>query len=380
MSLDLSLNESEEILKSAATNFLQREISKDTLQAFLDSDTGYDEATWKKVVQMGWLGILIPEEYGGTGYPLTTAGVLFEALGTGPLPGPYFSSGILGSLVIMETGTEDQKKNILPEVAEGKIVVTLALTETEYGWNPGNIKAKAEAKNGDYILNGVKLFIHDAKSATHFLVAARTGNGSDPEGGISLFLVESNAPGLSVRRLPGYLTGQSFEVKLDGVKVPVSNMLGEKDRAWSGLSKAINTAIPVLCAYKVGGCQAAFDQAVEYSRVRMQFGQPIGRFQRVQDIIIEIINQADAARWTTYEALWKVDTGQPGQQESIHLAKIQASESYWKACNMAHRAISGISYSMEHPVAFHTKTSRYLYSYLGEPAFHRQKLAQLLTV
>lgn len=379
MSLDLSLNESEEILKSAALNFLQREVPKDNLQAFLDSETGYDEAIWKKIVQMGWLGILIPEEYGGTGYPLTTAGVLFEALGTGPLPGPYFSSGILASLVIMETGTEDQKKNILPEVAEGKIIATLALTETEYGWNPGNIKTAAGAKNGDYVLNGVKLFVHDAQSATHFLVAARTAESDDPAQGLSLFLVEANSPGLSIRRLPGYLLGQSFEVKLDGVKVPAYNMLGAKDQCWTGLSKAINNAIPVLCAYKVGGCQAVFDQAVEYSRVRMQFGQPIGRFQRVQDIIIEMINLADAARWTTYEALWKVDTGQPGQQESIHLAKLLASESYWKACNQAHRAISGISYSMEHPVAFHTKTSRYLYSYLGEPAFHRQKLAELLT-
>jgi len=378
MSLDLSLNESEEILKTAALNFLQREVSKDTLQAFLDSDTGYDEATWKKVIQMGWLGILIPEEYGGTGYPLTTAGILFEALGSGPLPGPYFSSGILGSLVIMEAGTEDQKKNILPEVAEGNIIVTLAMTEEDYGWSPQNIKTKAEAQNGDYVLNGVKLFINDAQAATHFLVVARTGNSDDPAGGISLFLVDRNTPGVSIRRLSGYLLGQSFEVKLDGVKVPASNILGEKDRAWPGLVKAINTSIPVLCAYKVGGSQAAYDIAVEYSRVRVQFGQPIGRFQRVQNIIIDLINYVDAARWTTYEALWKIDTDQPGQQESIHLAKIVASESYWKACNQAHRAISGLSYSMEHPVAFHTKTSRYLYNFLGEPAFHRQKLAKLL--
>ena len=376
MSLDLSLNESEEILKTAALNFLQREISKDTLQAFLDSDTGYDDATWKKVVQMGWLGILIPEEYGGTGYPLTTAGILFEALGSGPLPGPYFSSGILGSLTIMETGSEDQKKAVLPEVAEGKMVVTLAMTEEDYGWNPQNIKTKAQAQNGDYVLNGTKLFINDAKAATHLLVPARTGD--DTEGGLSLFLVESNSPGVSIRKLPGYLLRQSFEVKLDGVKVPASNMLGEKDRAWAGLSKAINTAIPVLCAYKVGGAQAVYEIAVEYSRVRMQFGQPIGRFQRVQNIIIDLINYVDQARWSTYEALWKLDTDQPEQQASIHLAKILASEGYWKACNQSHRAISGLSYSMEHPTAFHTKTSRSLYNYLGEPAFHRQKLAKLL--
>jgi len=116
---------------------------------------------------------------------------------------------------------------------------------------------------------------------------------------------------------------------------------------------------------------------VEHSRVRVQFGQAIGRFQRVQDMIIEIINQVETARWTTYEALWKLDT-QGLVSESVHLAKAVASESYWQACNFAHRAISGISYSMEHPLSLHTRASRYLYNYLGEPAYHKQQLAKFL--
>jgi alkylation response protein AidB-like acyl-CoA dehydrogenase len=378
MSLDLGLNESEEILQSAALNFLQREVPKDTLQSFLDSDTGYNADVWKKVVEMGWMGILIPEEYGGTAYPLTTAGVLFEALGTAPLPGPYFSSGILGSLIVLEAGSEDQKKSILPEVAEGKIVLTLASTEADYGWTPEGIKTAAKEKNGDFIINGLKLFIFDAQSATHFIVAAHTGNGDDPGKAVSLFLVESNTKGISIRRLPGYFAGRAFEVRFDSVTVPKSNLLGVLDAGWDALSKAVAKSIPVLCAYKVGGCQAVFNIALEYSRVRVQFGQPIGRFQRVQDMIIEMVNHADAARWTTYEALWKLDAQKPAA-ESIHLAKAVASEAYWQTCTLGHRAISGISYSMEHPLAFHTRTSRCLYNYLGEPAFHKQKLARMIT-
>ncbi|MBW2091065.1 MAG: acyl-CoA dehydrogenase family protein [Deltaproteobacteria bacterium] len=372
MSLDLSLNEDEEILKSAAMNFLQREVPKDTLQSLLDSDTGYTAGIWKKAVEMGWMGILIPEEYGGTGYPLTTAGVLFEALGTGPLPGPYFSSGILGSLIIMEAGSSAQKEDILPDVSEGKIVLAPALTEAEYGWTDAGIKTVAEEKNGDFELNGTKLFIPEAQTASHFIVLARTGTG------LSLFFLDSKTDGVSVRRLPGYLAGRSFEVRLNSVKVSKANLLGEKNQGWQALERAINKSIPVLCAYKVGGCQAAFEIALDYSRVRVQFGQPIGRFQRVQDMIIEMVNHVDAARWTTYEALWKLDTQRPAS-ESIHLAKAVASEAYWQVCTLGHRAISGISYSMEHPLAFHTRTSRYLYNYLGEPAFHRHRLAQILT-
>ncbi len=374
MSLDIRLTESEEILKTAAFNFIKRDISKETLMALHDSETGFNEDIWRKVIDMGWLGIVTPEEYGGTGYPLTTAGVLFEALGAAPLPGPYFSSGILGSLIIQEAGTGEQKKEILPLVADGSRVLALAMTESEYGWHSGAIKIKVEEKNGEFILNGLKMFVQDAISATHFIVPLRTGPDSDS---ISLFLVDKKTEGVSIRQLPGYLNSRTVEVKFNSVKLPQSALLGEKDNGWAPLTKAIQTSIPVLCAYKVGGCQAVFDMAADHSRVRVQFGQAIGRFQRVQDLMIEIINQVDAARWTTYEALWKLDS-QGLVSESVHLAKAVASEAYFQACNLGHRAISGISYSMEHPLSLHTRASRYLYNFLGEPAYHKQQLARIL--
>lgn len=377
MSIDLSLTENEEMLKNTALRFLEREVPKELMQELHDSDTGYTEDIWRKVKEMGWLGIIIPEEYGGVEYPLTSAGVLFEALGTGPLPGPYFSSGILGSLIVNEAGTEEQKKEILPQVADGTMVLTLALTEPEFSWEPGSIKTSAEKNNGDFVLNGVKLFTFDALAATHFLVAARTGEGKDSDRGISLFLVDSKTAGVSTRILPGYLAGRTFEVKFESMRIPQSALLGHINEAWPALTEAINKAAPILCAYKAGGCQAVFRIAVEYSRVRVQFSQPIGRFQRVQDMIIEMINHADSARWTTYEALWKLDTDRPAV-ESVHLAKAVTSEAYWQVCTLGHRAISGISYSMEHPLALHTRTSRHLYNYLGEPGHHRQKIAQFL--
>ena len=378
MSLDLNLTESEEMLKASALDFMKRDTPKEVIQRLQETDTGLTDELWRKVVEMGWLGIIIPEQYGGTGNPLTSAGVLFEAMGTGPLPGPYFSSGILSSLIVLEAGTEDQKQRVLPAIAGGKQILTLALTEPVYSWGPGAIQTTATGRDGDFILDGLKLFTMDAQAATHFIIVARTEKNSDPTKGISLFLVDRESEGVSVTRLPGFLTGRTFEVKLDSVKVPQSAMLGGKDDGWHLLEQSIGKAIPVLCAYKVGGCQAVFDMALEYSRIRIQFGLPIGRFQRVQDMIINMVTHLDAARWATYEALWKLDTQMPAS-ESIHLAKALASQAYWEVCTIGHQVFSGISYSKEHALSFHTRVSRSLYNFLGEPTYHRQQIAQLLT-
>ncbi len=378
MNLDLALTESEEMLKKTALDFMQRDAPKEVIQTLQETDTGYTEELWRKVVEMGWLGVVIPEQYGGTGNPLTSAGVLFEALGTGPLPGPYFSSGILGSSIILEAGTEEQKQHILPAIAAGEQILTLALTEPEYCWEPVAVQTTAESKNGDFVLDGLKLFTVDAQAATHFIVVARMGKGADPAKEISLFLVDGKSDGVSVRRLPGFFADRTFEVKLDSVKVAHSAMLGDKDEGWPALKQAIAKSIPVLCAYKVGGCQAVLEMALEYSRTRVQFGMPIGRFQRVQDMIIEMVDHADAARWTTYECLWKIDTQRPAA-ESVHLAKAVSSEAYWQVCTLAHQVFSGVSYSKEHPLSFHTRASRCLYNYLGEPSYHRWQIAQLLT-
>ncbi len=371
MRLDLGLTESEEMLRKTALDFMRREAPKDVIQTLQETDTGCSDQLWQKIVDVGWTGIVIPEEYGGSGGSLTAAAAVFEALGTGPLPGPLFSSSVLGVSVVLECGSQEQKRQVLPEVAKGGRRLALALTEPDYAWRPEAVTTTAEVANGDYVLNGVKLFVSDAAAASDLLVVARTSDG------IGVFLVDAGASGVSVNRLPGFLAGRSFEVKLESVTVPPSARLGNGG-ATAALRRAMSRATPVLCAYKVGGCQAIFDSVLDYSRIRVQFGQAIGRFQRVQDLIIEMVNHRDAARWTTYECLWKLDTGRPAE-ESVHLAKAVTSEAYWQVCTLAHRVLSGVSYSREHPASFHTRASRSLYHCLGDPAHHRRELARLIT-
>ncbi len=372
--MDLSLNQAQEMLKAAAQDFIQREYPKEKLLELEKTGTGCTPELWERAAALGWLGMPIPAEYGGEGLSLTDTAVLFQELGRGPVVGPHFSSSVLGSLLLLEAGTDTQKRQWLPQVCRGSIVLSAAISDPQRSWGPSAVRMAPDQRNGDYVLNGTKLFVQDAVMATHLVCAIRTGQDDDAVG---LLLVDASLPGVAVRNLPGFL-GQSSEVTFDNVTVPIDNLLGEAATGgWSSLEAALQKALPILCAYQVGGCEAVFDMSVAYSRTRVQFGTPVGRFQRVQDHIINLVNHLDAARWTTYEALWKLDTARPAR-DAVHLAKAVTAEAHYQACNYAHEVHAGVGSMIEYGLAMHTKMSRTLYSYLGDPKYHRRQLADAI--
>jgi alkylation response protein AidB-like acyl-CoA dehydrogenase len=372
--VDLSLTENQEMLKATARAFMEREASRDSIVALQRAGTSVEPGLWRKVSELGWLGILIPAEHGGSGQSLTDAAVLYEEMGRGPLPGPFFGSGILGPLILMEGATEAQRNLVLPALARGERVLSVAITEPNGSWGPQGVNLAPQRLDGRYRLDGVKLFVSDAVSATDLIVAVRTG---DAPGDVSLLLVDARAPGVSARTLPGFLTGQA-EITFENVEVPAGHLLGGREnQGWAALQRGLERALPVLCSYMVGGCQAVFDMSVAHSRERVQFGVPIGRFQRVQDHIIRLVNHLDSARWTTGEALWKLDTGRPAAA-AVHMAKAVASESYLEACNAAHEVHAGMGSLTEYGLSAHTQMSRTLFQYLGDPRWHKRRMADAL--
>ena len=373
--MDLTLNEAQRMLQQAARDFLEREAPKETIVRLMESDTGLPDGLWQTAAELGWLGMLVPPELGGSGNELTDVAVLFEELGKGPLPGPFFQSAVLGALTVLEGGTPAQRERLLPQVATGREVLAAAITEPDASWGPQGVRLAPtrRGRDGRYILSGVKLFVPDAPSATRFIVPVRTGAG---ESDVSLLLVGREQAGVSVRNLSGFL-GWQAEVRFDGVEVAASDLLGAENEGWAALERAMERALPVLCAYAVGGCQAVLDMSVKYSQTRQQFGVPIGRFQRVQDHIIRLVNHLDAARWTTYEALWKLDTGRPAKA-SVHLAKAVAAEAYFEACNAAHEVHAGVGSVIEYGLVPHTRMSRTLFHYLGDPKWHKRRMADAL--
>ena len=372
--MDLSLNEHQRMLEQSVRSFMERRAPRSKIVALQRSELGYEPETWKTIAELGWLGLLIPEQYGGGGASLTDAAVLYQEFGRGPLPGPFFSSGVLCALVLLEAATQEQCHRFLPAIARGEQIFSVAITEPARSWGPQGIALTAERHGERYRLNGTKLFVSDAVAATHFIVAVRTGPALDAT---SLLVIDKRAGGVSARLLAGFV-GWQAEVTFDNVEIPADALLGAREgKAWAALTRAMERALPILCAYQVGSCQAIFEMSVEYSQTRVQFGVPIGRFQRVQDHIIRLVNHLDAARWTTWEAIWKLDSGRPAAA-SVHLAKAVTAEAHIEACNAAHEVHAGIGSSLEYGLVPHTQLSRTLFNYLGDPKWHKRQMATAL--
>ncbi len=373
--MDLSLTEPQEMLRASARSFVEREAPRHALVAAQRDDAGLTPRLWSKAAELGWPGILVPAQYGGSESTLTDAAVLFEELGRGPVPGPFFSSGVLGALTVLEAATPAQRQALLPRVASGEAVLAVAITEPHASWGPQGVTLTLRRAGDRYRLDGVKLFVSDATAATHLVVVVRLGDGPRDLG---LLLVDAAAPGVRARRLPGFLSWQD-EVTFEGVEVPAADLLGGTGHdGWAALERALLRAWPVLCSFMVGGCQAVFEMSVAHSQQRVQFGVPIGKFQRVQDHVIRLVNSLDAARWTTAEALWKLDTGRPAA-DAVHLAKAVSSEGYLEACNAAHEVHAGQGSLTEYGLAAHTQMSRTLFAYLGDPRWHKRRMADALS-
>jgi len=369
--MDLTLTEQQKMLQSAVHELRNHDYTKEAIVA-LDAGTQLPDLLWDRLASTGILGSLIPEDYGGAGGSLMDTAVIYEELGQGPVPGPHFSSGVLSALVLLEGGTEEQKASLLPEIASGERVFAMAITEEDYGWGPEFVRLVARERGSDYSLDGTKMYVHDATEATDLIVACRLDNGT-----VGLMLVDARRGGVAIRSLLGFATGLC-EVGLADASVPRSALVGGgREDGWGILQRALLKALPVQCAYQVGGLAQVLEMSMAYSQTRHQFQQPIGRFQRVQDHIIDIVNHLDAARWTTYEALWTIDTRRDSAA-SVHTAAAVASEAYYLACNSAHDVHAGIGIVREYGLTLHTKMSRTLYDYLGGPRYHRKKLADAL--
>jgi alkylation response protein AidB-like acyl-CoA dehydrogenase len=368
--MDLTLTETQEMLKKVSADFVKAEAPAHEMTQWYRDKKTFRPDLYKKAADLGWLGMLLPEQYGGAGASFTDCAVVFEELGRGPVPGPLFSAGVLGAQIIFEGGSEEQKKSLLPPICSGKSIPIPALIDKAAYWGPEGVETRLTKSSGGYILEGVKRFVFDAEAATSFIVAAKTENNQ-----IALVLVDRAGAGMSVKSLAGFMVSAA-EVHFDKVKVPSSNVIAAAS-GWRVIEAALEKALPILCAYQVGGCQEIFDFTAEYTRTRVVFGQPIGRFQRVQDHCVELSIHLDAARWATYEAVWLLDSGMPAKA-SVHEAKAVASDGYHQACNYAHMVFAGLGTDYGHPLMAHSVLAHTLYQYLGAPAHHKRLMMDAL--
>ena len=385
---DLSLTSEQELLKSTAREFVERECSLATVRQIQEEEGGFSRELWRKIAGLGWAGILIPPAHGGEGGTLTDAAVLYEEMGRGLLPSPHHSSAVLGALILLRGGAGEQKERLLPAVARGELILALACTEAGYGWGPEHVRLTATPiAGGAFVLDGTKQFVPDAGIAGQLICvartassadAARTASSGDEQEGLTLFLVARDAAGVQLRPMTGFVGEPLYEVIFSGVEVSPDGIIGEVHRGWEVLAPALDSATALICAYIAGASRKVYERSLAYAQGRVQFGQPIARFQRVQDHLIDMVNNADGARWTAYEAVWKLENGKPGAEEAVSVAKVVASEGFYQLCESSHHLHAGIGSDEAYGLYLYTKASRSLYHYLGDPAFHRRRLARLL--
>ena len=365
--MDLKLNEDQSMMKKVAADFVKAEAPSYVITDWFQKKVAFLPELYKKTAEVGWLGMMLPEEYGGAGASCTDCAVVFEELGRGPLPGPYFSSGVLAAEIILAGGSPAQKKMLLPEICSGRDIVIPAISDDPIQWGPRSVQTRLSKTTGGFRLIGTKRFVYDGDAATSFICAARAESGE-----VVLALVDPNAPGVSVKPILGFMFGAG-EVRFDNVAVTADNFIGE----WVVVERALRKALPILCAFKVGACQEIFEMTNEYTRTRVVFGQPIGRFQRVQDHCVDISIHLDGARWITYETLWKIDSGIEAAA-SVHQAKAVASEAYYQSCNFSHMVFAGPGTDYKHPLMAHSVLAHSLYQYLGTPLYHKRAMVDAL--
>jgi alkylation response protein AidB-like acyl-CoA dehydrogenase len=355
--LDFALNEQQEMMQTLARDFLAGEYPDKVLRATAKDETGFTPELWQRMAATNLLGLSVPEEYGGVGDFLDLA-VVLEEMGKVCFISPFFAAVVLGVGIIMEAGSEEQRKQYLPEIVEGKTIVTLALVESSGKYTGDEIQLKAVARDGDYILNGVKMFVPYARVADCIVCAARTDNG------ITLFMVDKDAPGVTLMPLPVISGEKQYEVAFTDVKASAEDILGEVGDGWRHVEKLLERANAALCAEMVGLAGQALKITLDYAKERVAFGHPIGAFQSVQHRCADMLVDVEGARYVTYQAAWRINEGLPAARE-VAIAKAWVGRACRRVMHSAHQIHGAIGFTEDHILHFYTKKAEAAASSFG---------------
>ena len=375
--MDIGLSEEQEILKASARDFLATECPKKLVKELDESDKGYSPELWRKMAELGWMGLVFPEDYGGSGGTFLDLVVLLEEMGYNILPGPFFSTVVLGGLPILKAGSEEQRKEFLSKIARGELIFTMALTESTASYDASAITVKAFPRNGEYSINGTKLFVTDANVADYLLCVARTEETANPETGITIFVVDAKTPGIKCTLLKTLARDKQNEVVFNNVNVAKENIVGGLDHGWPVIQDTLEKAAVAKCAEMVGGAQAALEMAVNYAKERIQFNRPIGTFQAVQHYCANMVTDVDGARYITYKAAWELSKGIPATK-SVAMAKAWVGDAYQRVTMLGQQVFGAIGFTMDHDMHLYYRRARAGAIAFGNSNFHREVVAKEL--
>ncbi len=366
--MDFAFSQDQLLLKNAARAFLDERCSPAAVRALWDDSRGESEVMWKDMAQLGWLGLGVPEAYGGSALGMVETSILLEEMGRVACPGPYLPT-MLAAHAISEAASVDQRRRWLPAVAAGDARASVAFLDSELDWDAPAVTTRAESTGRGWRLTGIKHFVPWAHVADVVIVPAQT-----PEG-LVLFLLDSQAAGVTLTPMSGIDPGTRWcSLRLDGVSLPADARLGAPGApVLEGLLRrgAVGAAAEML-----GAARRCLDLAVGYAKVREQFGQPIGAFQAIRHTCAEMLMEIENAHAAVYYAAWALDAGAEDAAVAASVTKAYVSEAARKVCGAAIQVHGGIGFTWEYDLHLYFKRAKALEPMYGDAEYHREVLVR----
>src|SRR3954449_1782129 len=371
MSMTFSSEQNE--LRSSVRRFLEQKSSSAEVRRLMETEEGYDPAVWSQMAeQLGLQGLALPEEYGGSGYGFIEQIVVLEEMGRSLLCAPYFSTVVLAATALLESGDEAAQKDLLPGIADGSTIATLAWVENASSWDTSSIATTASRSGDGYTLSGSKTLVLDGHIANLLLVIASTDNGP------SLFAVDADATGLTRRSLETLdMTRKVAALEFSGTP---ARLIGEEGAAAGILERTLQHAVVALAAEQVGASQKCLDLSVDYAKLRVQFGRPIGSFQAIKHKCADMLLEVESAKSAAYYGLWCASEENDELASVASLAKAYCSEAYFHAAAENIQIHGGIGFTWEHPAHLYFKRAKSSELLFVDPTYHRELLAQRIGI
>ena len=376
--MNFAFTEDQDSLRDVVRSFMDAKSTEEDVRTLMDTESGYDPAVWAQMGgELGLPGLHIPEEFGGQGYGFVELGIVFEEMGRRLLCAPYFATVALAANAILNAGTDAEKAALLPGIASGETIGALAFTEANGRWDADGITMVAKGSGSDWTLNGEKMFVIDGHNADLIVVVART-EGSAGEEGISFFTVAGDAAGLTRTPLATMdQTRKQARLEFSGVS---ATPLGAPGSGWAALSKTLDQAAVCLSNEMVGGAQFVLDMSVEYAKVRVQFGRPIGSFQAIKHKCADMLLEVESAKSAAYYSAWAAAEDNEELPVVASLSKAYCSDAYFHSTAENIQIHGGIGFTWEHPAHLYFKRAKSSEILLGDATYHRELLAQRIGI
>jgi alkylation response protein AidB-like acyl-CoA dehydrogenase len=372
VAIDLSFDEHQLMLQQSAGEFFRRKYPSETVRAIEAGDVGYSPDDWREMAGLGWLGITIPEHYGGGGGRFLDLYPLYVEMGRHLAPSPHLDTVALAAALILAVGTDGQRGSLLPRIADGGCIVIPALLEPDGALGPDSVVCTATRRDGDYVVDGAKVLVPFAGSADLFVCPVRIDGGD-----VSLLLVDAHAGGVSLEPLRTIAGHPLSVVRFDSVATPADHLLGAEGRGWAPLREAVLKAAVLQTATVVGAAHAVLAMTNQYAKDREQFGHPIGQYQAVQYLVTDILVDLHRADLLARQAAFRIDAGKPFAREAA-IAVAFGKRASAHLHRQAHEVHAGVAFIDEHDLQLYSRRSKFWENHLGDARFYEDLVADAL--